>query len=132
MLDAVADDTERLQAAIQTRTTTATSADGRITVAVSADGTVHDWHITDADAHTNRLVASLLALIGQAHTTARQAIRTELDTISEREDVRAATDTARDALARTTIAPPSTARDETWDDEAYDYEFRRKSRIAAD
>ncbi|MET9490199.1 hypothetical protein [Nocardia sp. NPDC006630] len=133
VLDAVAEDTERLQAAIRTRTTTATSADGWITVAVSADGAVHDWRIAGADDHTNRLVTNLLELIGQAHTTAQQSIRTELDAIAEREEVRAASDAARDVLSRATVtAPPSTARDEAWDDEAYDYEFHGKSRIAAD
>ncbi|AYF78214.1 YbaB/EbfC family DNA-binding protein [Nocardia yunnanensis] len=129
VLDAVAEDTERLQEAIRTRTVTATSADGRITVAVSADGTVHDWRITGADDHTTRLVASLLELIGQAQGTAQKSIRIELDAIDDREEVRAATDAVRDALAQ--AVPPTTSAqcDDTWD---YDYESRGKSRIAAD
>ncbi|MVU81599.1 hypothetical protein GPX89_30710 [Nocardia sp. ET3-3] len=131
LLDAVADETERVHAAIGTRTVTATSADGGISVAVSADGTVHDWRIAGADAHTNRLVASLVGLIGQAHTAAQQAIRTELDAISDREEVRAATDAARDALARTPVTPSSAASNDTWDEDYYEYEYRGKSRIAA-
>lgn len=129
VLDTVADDAERLQAAIRTRTATATSVDDRIIVAVSADGTVHDWRIADADDRTNRLVANLLELIGQAQATAQQAIRVELDAIADREEVRAATDAARDALARTVRPAPATASGDDWD---YDYEYRGGSRIAAD
>ncbi|MVU81621.1 hypothetical protein GPX89_30825 [Nocardia sp. ET3-3] len=128
-LEAVADDTEALQEALRTRTVTATSSDGVITVAVSADGTVHDWRVAGADTRTNELVAGILELIRQAHTTALQAIRTELDAIADREEVRAAVDATRDALSRTVTPSPSARSDETWD---YDYELRGKSRIAAD
>ncbi|MFI1917828.1 YbaB/EbfC family nucleoid-associated protein [Nocardia sp. NPDC020380] len=132
LLDSVADDTERLQAAIATRTVAASSADGRVTVEVSADGKVHNWRITDADEHTNRIVANVLQLIGQAHTAAKQAIRTELDAIADREDVRAVHDAARDALALTTTTPSPalTAGDDSWDDD-FDH-FGNRSRIAAD
>ncbi|MFE3193092.1 YbaB/EbfC family nucleoid-associated protein [Nocardia sp. NPDC059240] len=128
-LDAVADDSERLQAAIRTHTATATSADGWITVAVSADGTVHNWRIAGADDHTDRLVASLLELIRQAHTTAQQDIRTELDAIIARDDVQAASTAARDTLARIMAPSPSSSENAGWDDE---YEYRGKSRIAAE
>lgn len=132
LLDSVADDTERLQAAIATRTVAASSADGSVTVEVSADGTVHNWRIVGADEHTNRIVANVLDLIGQAHTAAKHAIRAELDAIADREDVRVVHDAARDALARTTTAPPQslTTDDDSWDDDFRHYGSR--SPIAAD
>ncbi|WP_194852789.1 YbaB/EbfC family nucleoid-associated protein [Nocardia sp. SYP-A9097] len=130
LLDTIAEDTERLQTAITSRTTTATSADGWITVEVSADGTVHNCRIANADEHTNQLVAELLELIGQARTTAQQTIRAELEAVADNDDVRAIRDATRDALARTTTTPPPlTPSDDSWDD---DYEYLGKSRIAAD
>ncbi|MGW4243800.1 hypothetical protein [Nocardia sp. NPDC004722] len=132
LLDAVAEDAERLQAAIRTHTTTATSADGRITVAVSADGGIREWHVAGIDTHTHRLMADLVELIEQAHASAQEDIRAELDAIADRDEVRTARDTVHDALARTLDAPSSTAHGEAWDEEYYDNQLRGKSRIAAD
>ncbi|MFJ4650446.1 hypothetical protein ACIP5Y_04125 [Nocardia sp. NPDC088792] len=131
-MDSVADDTERLQAAIATRIAAATSADGRVAVEVSADGTVHNWRIAGADEQTNRIVAEVLELIGEAHTAAKNAIRAELDAIGDREEVQAVQDAARDALARATPVPSPalTTGEDPWDDD-FDH-YGGRSRIAAD
>ncbi|AYF77854.1 hypothetical protein D7D52_33090 [Nocardia yunnanensis] len=136
MLDSIADNAEGLQAEFKARAVTAYSTDGSIMVEVSADGAVRNWQLTGADQHTRQLVANLIELIGQARIGAQQAIRAELDAISDRDDTRAARDAVRDALARTTATPtptPSAApAADSWDEDYYEYEYRGKSRIKAD
>ncbi|GAB2518004.1 hypothetical protein [Nocardia heshunensis] len=74
------EDVEAVRAILAKTVAFASSADGAVSVSVDADGKVHKWAVTDRARGTDpeRVVATMIELIGQARSAAYDAVRSDL------------------------------------------------------
>lgn len=127
---------ELFRIALRTRVATATSPGGAVSVGVTADGEIHRWQLSDAArrADPDRLVATVIELIGQARAEANGAVYADfgLGFPAETHLAHGLSESTAVVVPPAVAAPPvAVVESEPWDDDD-DYHRQGRSPIAAD